>query len=289
MGLRRMLDRLPWDLSPETLARFAPGRLGPGQGRGWELYYLPDDFSQAKDLAAEHPDKVAELKELFWEEAERNRVLPLMAGSRSLRDPAAAADAHPVHLRAATCRTSTAAMIPRIYGRSYAIEADLASRRRRRGRHRGRWPTSSAGSRLWVDERRHAAAHATRCWASRPTGRPRTAELPTGDVSTCRCSSRPTQATPGTAARHPLRRTTSRSARATCSRPSRSRSPATPAWTSAATTASVVDRDYEDQAPYAFTGTVKKVVFDLTPGTHEDEKKPHVHDIHQTVAAGIAG
>ena len=27
----------------------------------------------------------------------------------------------------------------------------------------------------------------------------------------------------------------------------------------------VVDRDYEDRAPYAFTGTVKEVVFDLKP------------------------
>ncbi len=51
----------------------------------------------------------------------------------------------------------------------------------------------------------------------------------------------------------------------------------------------VVDLDYEDKAPYAFTGTVKRVVFDLTPGTDEDEKKLHVHEIHQTVAAGVAG
>ena len=38
---------------------------------GWELYYLPDDFSQAKDIATEHPDKVQELQELWWKEAER--------------------------------------------------------------------------------------------------------------------------------------------------------------------------------------------------------------------------
>ena len=56
-----------------------PGRLGSGPGPG-ELYYLPDDFSQAHDVAAEHPDKVQELKELFWEEAERNQVLPLLGG-----------------------------------------------------------------------------------------------------------------------------------------------------------------------------------------------------------------
>jgi hypothetical protein len=26
------------------------------------------------------------------------------------------------------------------------------------------------------------------------------------------------------------------------------------------------------------------VVFDLTPGTHEEEKVRHVHDVHQVVA-----
>ena len=30
----------------------------------------------------------------------------------------------------------------------------------------------------------------------------------------------------------------------------------------------VVDREYEDRAPYAFTGTVKEVVFDLKPVHH---------------------
>ena len=38
------------------------------------------DFSQARDLAGQHPDKLAELKELWWAEAERNRVLPLLGG-----------------------------------------------------------------------------------------------------------------------------------------------------------------------------------------------------------------
>jgi hypothetical protein len=51
----------------------------------------------------------------------------------------------------------------------------------------------------------------------------------------------------------------------------------------------VVDLDYEDKAPYAFTGTVKNVVFDLKPATHGEEKVLHVHEIHQVVAAGVAG
>ena len=37
----------------------------------------------------------------------------------------------------------------------------------------------------------------------------------------------------------------------------------------------VVDLAYEDKAPYAFTGTVKKVTFDLKPASHEDEQALH--------------
>jgi len=37
-------------------------------------------LQSGEDLAAEHPDKLAELKEVFWQEAERNRALPLLGG-----------------------------------------------------------------------------------------------------------------------------------------------------------------------------------------------------------------
>ena len=51
----------------------------------------------------------------------------------------------------------------------------------------------------------------------------------------------------------------------------------------------VVDRAYEDRAPYAFTGTVKKVVFDLKPAVHEDEKALHEHAQVQALGHGAAG
>ena len=41
------LDRIPWDFSPETMKRFAPGVYDPDKDV-WELYYLPDDFSQPR-------------------------------------------------------------------------------------------------------------------------------------------------------------------------------------------------------------------------------------------------
>jgi hypothetical protein len=45
----------------------------------WELYNLDNDYSQAKDLAQENPNKLAELKELFDREATANHVYPIGA------------------------------------------------------------------------------------------------------------------------------------------------------------------------------------------------------------------
>lgn len=44
---------------------------------GWELYNLGEDFSEAHDLADEHPEKVLELAQMWWTEAGKYDVLPL--------------------------------------------------------------------------------------------------------------------------------------------------------------------------------------------------------------------
>ena len=43
----------------------------------WELYNLEEDWSQANDVAAKFPQKLAQLKELFIIEAAKNKVLPI--------------------------------------------------------------------------------------------------------------------------------------------------------------------------------------------------------------------
>jgi arylsulfatase len=43
----------------------------------WELYDTNTDWTQARDLAAEQPEKLAELQQLFLEEARKYNVLPL--------------------------------------------------------------------------------------------------------------------------------------------------------------------------------------------------------------------
>jgi arylsulfatase len=43
----------------------------------WELYDTNTDWSQAHDIAAEHPEKLAELQQLWLDEARKHGVLPL--------------------------------------------------------------------------------------------------------------------------------------------------------------------------------------------------------------------
>lgn len=43
----------------------------------WELYRLSDDWSECNDLADAEPDKLVELVDRWWSEAERHGVLPL--------------------------------------------------------------------------------------------------------------------------------------------------------------------------------------------------------------------
>jgi arylsulfatase len=59
---------LPWrqDLAP-----------GNWEKDNWELYNLNEDFSEANDLAAQMPDKLAELKTKFDEAAEKHHIYPL--------------------------------------------------------------------------------------------------------------------------------------------------------------------------------------------------------------------
>ena len=51
--------------------------MGEFEHDRWQLFHTDVDRSEAHDLAAEHPDKVRELSELWLAEATKNNVLPL--------------------------------------------------------------------------------------------------------------------------------------------------------------------------------------------------------------------
>ncbi|MXW98156.1 MAG: sulfatase-like hydrolase/transferase, partial [Acidimicrobiaceae bacterium] len=66
----------------------------------WELYDLSVDWSECDDLAARRPEKLAELIELWWSEAERNGVLPLDDSWVGMFSPRLDdRSPHPVHRR----------------------------------------------------------------------------------------------------------------------------------------------------------------------------------------------
>lgn len=52
----------------------------------WELYHLDSDFTQSRNLAASHPDKLETLKAMFWERAARENILPLDARNNRMAD-----------------------------------------------------------------------------------------------------------------------------------------------------------------------------------------------------------
>ena len=121
--LAQRLQRIPWDLDPEKLRTFGPG-WNPDD-EPVELYYLPDDFTQSKNLAADHPEKVRELSELFWAEAERNQVLPLLGGLTSFFGMVPPLPEESKFVFRGDIQNVPSGMIPRIYNHSYTISADL--------------------------------------------------------------------------------------------------------------------------------------------------------------------
>ncbi|MBX3223821.1 MAG: arylsulfatase [Labilithrix sp.] len=54
----------------------------------WELYDTNNDFSEAHDVIAQHPEKLKELQAVFMEEAKRHNVLPLDSSFAERANPA---------------------------------------------------------------------------------------------------------------------------------------------------------------------------------------------------------
>jgi arylsulfatase len=70
--LSTKVNRAPWQA-------FGAANPDPLNNQVFQLYDLTKDFSQADDIAAQHPEKVAELRKKFVEEAKKYQVLPLDA------------------------------------------------------------------------------------------------------------------------------------------------------------------------------------------------------------------
>jgi Sulfatase len=279
------LDKTPWDLSPQTLKRFAPGVYDPEKDV-WELYYLPDDFSQARNLAADNPDKLKELQELWWQEAERNRVLPLLGGFSIFYGILPPLPTVTRFTFKGDVQNVQRGMVPRIAGRSYAIEAELHVPD---GGAEGVIVANAdfiGGFELWVDDK--GLLNQTYSFLGVETYKQvSTEKIPIGDV-TVEMLFEADENKPGAGGKVTLW--------ANDTQIGEGRMPHTVpiAFSSYSgmdigrDNGLVVDLAYEDKAPYAFTGSVKQVVFDLKPAHHEAEQALHEHEQMQAVGMSAA-
>ena len=224
--------RIPWVLTPDALKPYAPGVWDPDLDPV-ELYYLPDDYSQARDLAAEHPDKVQELKDLFWQEAEQYDVLPLMAPLAGFFDMVPPLPKIAKHAFRGDVQNVLSGMIPRIYNHSYAITAELVI-------------PAGGGEGVIVAEADHLGGFSLFVddgVDDRPVGHGRMDHTV------------------------PIR--FSGYAGMDIGRDN----------------GGVVDLSYERRKPFAFTGTIKQVVFDIDP--HESTED--AHELHAATHQGHTG
>jgi arylsulfatase len=284
-------DRLPWDLSLDALGPMGPDAdWDPDRDVGWELYDLRSDFSQAHDVAAEHPEVVQELQEFWWKEAERNRVLPLMAGLSVLYGILPPLPTQTRFRFAGGVDNIQWGMIPRIFGRSYAIEADLVIPE---GGAEGAIVAMAdfiGGFGLWVDDRGRLR-HTYSLLGVETYRQQSESPLPAGEVSV-RMLFEVDEPKPGSGGTVTLFVNGEPAGGGQMPKTVPITFTSYAGMDISRDNGLVVDREYEAKAPYGFTGTVRQVTFDLQPveaaAKHGHHEELHRHEQHQAVAAGAA-
>jgi arylsulfatase len=276
-----MMPRIPWKLDPETLKRFAPGVWDP-ESDPVELYYLPDDFTQARNVADQHPEKVKELQELFWQEAEKYHVLPLLGGLTTFFGITPPLPSQSRFTFYSDVQNVASGMIPPIYNHSYTISAELEI------------PQSGAegvivaeadhlgGFALFVQDGR--LKHTYSFVGVQEFRQESRTPLPTGSVNVRMefAADAPKPATGGEVTLY-VNDEPVGGGRIEHTVPARFSAYA--GLDIGRDNGMPVDRNYADKSPFAFTGTVKRVVFDVNPHVSEEHERELHEQVHQALAA----
>jgi len=276
-----MMPRIPWKLDPETLKRFAPGVWDP-ESDPVELYYLPDDFTQARNVADQHPEKVKELQELFWQEAEKYHVLPLLGGLTTFFGITPPLPSQSRFTFYGDVQNVASGMIPPIYNHSYTISAELEI------------PQSGAegvivaeadhlgGFALFVQD--GTLKHTYSFVGVQEFRQESRTPLPTGSVNVRMefAADAPKPATGGEVTLY-VNDEPVGGGRIEHTVPARFSAYA--GLDIGRDNGMPVDRSYADKSPFAFTGTIKRVVFDVNPHVSEEHERELHEQIHQALAA----
>ncbi len=262
------------------MKKFAPGVWKPDEDPV-ELYYLPDDFTQSKDLSAKHPDKVKELQELFWEEAERYKVLPLLGGMAFFFGIVPPMPTQSTFTYYGDVQNVASGMIPRIYNHSYTISADLEIPE---GGAEGVIVAEAdhlGGFALFVEDGK--LKHTYSIIGVMEFRQESEEPLPTGDVSV-QLVFAADEAKPATGGEVTLLVNDKPVGSGRMEHTVPFRFSGYAGMDIGRDNGGVVDRSYADKAPFAFTGAVKKVVFDVAPHLSEEDTKA----LHEHAARGMA-
>ena len=283
-------ERIPWVLTPEALAAVRARASGTRTRTRPSCTTCPTTSRQAHDLAAEHPEKVAGAQGRCSGRRPSSTRCCRCSAPLSTFFGIAAADpgARPRSSSAATSQNVMPGMIPRIYNRSYAITADLVVPDGgaegvivAEADHLGGFTlyvkdgklthtysmmgvfVFTAGRRGGPPDRRGDRAHGVR-------GRRRRRRPP---AARSRCSS-----------------TTDPSARDGWTTPCRSGSPATPGWTSAATTAASSTSPTRTRSRSRSPARSRRSSFDIKPHlSDQDELDLHAAAHHGHAAHALSG
>jgi len=223
---------------------------------------------------------------LFWQEAERNRALPLLGGLSiffGMLPPLPTITRYTFY---GDVQNVQRGMIPRIAGRSYAIEAQLNVPDRGAEGVIVANADFIGGFGLWVDDQ--GMLHHTYSFLGVETYKQvSTEQIPTGDM-TVKMLFEADENKPGTGGKVTLWANDKQIGEGRMPRTVPIAFSSYSGMDIGRDNGLVVDLAYEDKAPYAFTGTVKQVVFDLKPAHHEAEQALHEHEQMQAVGMGAA-
>ena len=111
-----------WWAGRRAWSPWEPAPPGGADKQPWELYHISDDYSQAHNLAAQYPNKLKELQQLFDEEAKRNNVYPIFQPAG--KQPLPGGDRKLLVFRDGVERLPNA-VLPHTAGRSYTLTADI--------------------------------------------------------------------------------------------------------------------------------------------------------------------
>ena len=226
------------------------------------------------------------MKALFWEEAEKHNVLPLLAAFSvffGILPPMPTATTQTFY---GDVENIASGMIPRVYGRSYAIEAELSVPAEGAEGVIVAEADEMGGFSLWVDEN-GLLHHSYSMMGVEHYKQVSTEPIPTGDV-TVRMQFDADRQEPSAGGTVSLYANDAKIGEGRMERTVAVRFSGYAGMDIGRDNGLPVDRAYAAKSPYPFTGTVKKVVFDLKPGSHEEEKALHEAGAHVAAAHGIS-